>query len=360
MTAQMPPNLAIPNLCSPQSHTQYELISAVADPFAINYLPLRRGGNVTVAGAPDFGYGGAGIVARDFPPQDGTLGVVQQFDGAIPVVQGVGNVNGGAPLLSIPPIKSVEWWHVTIWAQELIRDFTTDPNVNSQSAIRSARQVSMLKARIIWTEFPSQAREIIVDIGTGIDIFIGPTNQMFAVEIMVPNPASAPVVRPAPFTTAAPGPGPSVEPPRFRLDAWVVASAWCVYGAIGRPEGRYTQSAALSAGLAPVPPQLFVDIPVPDNARRVQIFSTNDPDSSAVPNRPAIWGFENPQPPVGGSPVPIVLTPLGLVQFGNAAFPRAQTPIVEVPQTAKFLRVQNPGLVGGATTTQTAVFKGQQ
>lgn len=341
----MPPgsNLAIPNMCSPQAHTQYELVSAVADPFALQYLPLRRGGNVTVPGAPDFGFGGPGIIARDFPPQDGTLGTVPQFDGSIPVVQGVGNVNGGSPLLSLPPIQSVEWWHVTIWAQEIIRNSQVDPDFSGQAAVRAARQVSMLKARIIWTEFPSQPREIIVDIGTGIDIFIGPTNQVFAVEIMVPNPASAPVLRPGAFTTSANQVDPSEDPPKFRLDSWVVASAWCVYGAVGRPEGRFTQSAFASNST----PQASVDIPIPDNARRVEIFSTQP-----TANPPVIWGFENPRNPVTGSPPAVVLTPLGQFDFVGS-----QTDLVEVPQNAKFLRVRG---LDAELRTYTAVFKGQQ
>lgn len=346
--------ISLPNLCSPITQTGYELVSAVADPFAIDYRPLRRGGNVTIPGLQtDFGFG-TGVVAKDFPPEDGTLGpgstaVFPSHGGGTVVTPiQVGNINNGNPLLSIPPIQSIEWWHLTIWAQEIIRDRLVDPDFSGQTAVRAARQVSMLKARVTWTEFPSQAREIIVDIGTGLDIFVGPTNQMFAVEIMVPDPTSAPAVRPGPFTTSA-APAPSTEPPRFMLDSWVVASAWCVYGSVGRPEGRFTQSAFLGQTVGiPIVQQGFVDIPIPDNARRVQVFSTEEVGNVAVQ-----WGFRNPIP-AGPTVIPIVLTPLGAFPFADGF----STRIVEVPQNAKFMRLRSSILA--AARTMTAVFKGQQ
>lgn len=342
-----PVAIPIPNQCSPQVQSEYQLVSGVADPFAIDYKPLYRGGAARVNTGIDFGFG-PGVIARDIPPQDGTFGVTPQAAGVSPVA-GVGNINSGSPLLSLPPIKSVEWWHLTIWAQEIIRAFDINPDFSGQSAVRAARQVSMLKARVTWTEFPAIPRQIIIDIGTGIDIFIGPTNQLFSVEIMVPDPTSAPPVRPEGFTSSAPGnpEDPSVDPPIFRFDSYVAASAWCVYGSIGRPAGRFTQTAGTTSG---APNQPFVDIPIPDNARTVQVFSTE-----AMGNLPVIWGFENPVTPLSGgsSPPPVINTPLGQFDF----FFGDHTGRVEVPQNAKFMRVSR---LGATVTTFTAVFEDQQ
>lgn len=335
--------IAIPNMPSPQVQTEYQLISAVADPFALDYLPLRRGGAVNNGSPIDFGLGGPGIIGRDFPPQDGTLGATPGAAG-VPAVPAVGNINNGSPLLSVPPIRSIEWWHLTIWAQELIRDSTINPDFSGQSAVRAGRQVSMLKAKVTWVEFPSQPREILIDIGTGIDIFLGPTNQVFSVEIMIPNTAVAPPLRPGAFTTSATPAIPSEDPPKFRIDAWVVASAWCVYGSVGRPEGRFTQTAFASGSTS----QLFVDIPIPDNARVLQVFSTQ-PNG----NPPVIWGFENPVLPGAGTAPAIVPTPLGQFDFTGS-----QTGRVLVPQNSKFIRVGQGG--DAALRTYTATFRGQQ
>ncbi len=350
--------IAIPNLCSPQVQTEYQLVSAVADPFSLAYKPLRRGGQVNVPIQVDFGLGGLGVIAKDFPPQDGTLGATPQFpalpnsaafpQGTVVSPVPVGNINNGNPLLSIPPIRSIEWWHLTIWGQEIIRDRVENPQVTPQEIVRSAPQLTMLKAKITWVEFPSIAREIIVDIGTGIDIFIGPTNQVFAVEIMVPDVVSAPPVRPGAFTSSA-LPAPSTDPPRFIADTWVVASAWCVYGAVGRPTGRFTQSAFMGQTPIPITGQPFVDIPIPDNARRVQVFSTEENQ-----NAPIVWGFENPVLPGTGTPVPFVTTALGSFSFVDGFTTR----IVQVPQNAKFMRLRSENI--NNPRTMTAVFEDQQ
>lgn len=335
--------ISLPNSPTPNPQTAYQLVSGVADPFSLRYRPLLRGGNVTVNSPVDFGLGGPGVVARDFPPQDGTLGGAPPsfFQNGMTVTPTlVNNINNGNPLLSCSPYRSTEWWHLTIWGQELIRQIGTDPDFSGQVAVRGSQQVTMLKARITWTEFPAQRRQIIADIGTGLDIFIGPTNQVFAIEIMVPDVVSAPALRPGVFTTDG-GDDPSDAPPRFRYDAFLVASAWCVYGSRGSPAGTFTQSAFI---VTADDTQNRVLVDIPDNARTVQVFS-----SQASGNNPVIWGFETAPPP--GS-LELVTASLGQTDFNGS-----QTGRVFVPQTAKFLFLTAPD---NAETLMTAVFRGQQ
>jgi hypothetical protein len=234
------------------------------------------------------------------------------------------NLNQGNAFLSLSPVRSPEWFHVTIWATEIIN--RVGEEVPSQGSVLGAPQTSMLRARVRWSERMGYERSVDVDIGMGVDLWVPPTPQI-EVMLLVPNPASVPqpvgqfdIVYPDWFTAD----GKSNGPPGYQFSTAITAAAYPVCSPVEtNPPNRLTYTAfpfQVDDGVANSPL-----IPIPPNARRCQmssVFSTTNPIGE--------WLFD----PSNTASV--------ISSFG---FPAASlvTENVLVPQHAKALRLLGTG-----------------
>lgn len=219
--------------------------------------------------------------------------------------------NGGAGgrLLAPGPTIHPTFWAVTVWAKELIRAPGVPVPSDSQLAGAIGRQVSYYKIRVQWNEYPSRRREILLDAGAAVDLAVGPTTNLF-VDLMAPDPASA-----------------DPRPPQydgFRVDVYMVASAWATSVPIGHATGRFTQSLYFPEASPPGPMRC---VRIADGARTLQVLG----EAAGAPAT-AAWnpGDEGSAlPPIGNISI---LTGAGEVGSG----------IVEIPQNAKSVCFESP------------------
>lgn len=204
-------------------------------------------------------------------------------------------------LLQTKPSTGVVWWNINVWAKEILFSSTETPP--SQQAVQgNAIQVSALKVRLNWTEFPSRQREIVVDIGSGLTISVGPTTQV-GVELLVPDEEKFSGLIPTGLQN-------------LLTATYVVTSCWAVQAPIGRPSGRATQAVYLQE-----PAQTTQLVPIADGARFVQVFADTVGGSLLTP--PAFLANDDP-----------TSRPLGRISFPIADF---NTPKTEIAQNAKFI-----------------------
>lgn len=202
-------------------------------------------------------------------------------------------------LLRTRPSRGVVWWNVNVWAREVIsRD--DDPLPQQQDVQGNGIQVSALKVRVKFPEYPSRERDILMDIGAGFTISVGPTTQV-EVELVVPDPDKFEGLIPDGLQN-------------LRTSTYVVASAWAVQAPIGRPSGRVTQ-----AVLVRDPAQVTQFVKIGDGARFVQVFSNTGVGVS---------------PPAYRVRESIADPPVGLISFPLGDF---STEKVEIAQNAKFI-----------------------
>lgn len=230
------------------------------------------------------------------------LPTVRQY---VPVSRGQAEgPDGGAGgrLLAPSPMIHPMFWNVTVWAREMVRGPGETP-FTKEEIVGNGCQSSYYKIRVQWNEFPSRLREILLDAGTAFDIAVGPTTNLF-VDLMAPDPDSSDP-RPPEFED-------------FRVDAYVVASAWGASVPIGHATGRFTQGVYMP-DIAPPADRRCVRIA--DGARFLQVQQSQLGQPSA-----ALWSVRDED----GS----ALRPLGNITFGADAADRG-TGIVEIPQYAK-------------------------
>lgn len=281
-----PQNMTFPWCAKVEDYGTGDLyVNAPADIYAQRYEPARRGSQ--------FEY------LPDNP------------DSANPFSGMVGNEYSGGSIVATNPTKDVTWWNVTVFAQELLRT-VGQPAPTREEILTDGVPVSVFKVRIRWTEYPGRHRELLIDIGAGVDVFVGPSVRV-QVDVMVPVPESAPPVRPDAF-------GPDGR--RIQAFTYVVASATCVQAPVGRKAACFTQSTYLSSPAGGNPAQQNVAVLIPNDARKVQALS-------ASPLGNTFMGFDM-FPPARFSTV--ASTPLitGLVPFVGSA-----TPNSAVPQNSK-------------------------
>lgn len=283
-------------------NTQRLCVQGIADPFALQWVPIGPG---TQAQDPAFAVGsGIFSTAIEFASMGGT---VDKFGR---------NINHGGPLLKIAPVRSVEWYHVTVWATEIVQLLTA--GTPTEGEVLAAPQNSMLRARVRWSQRQGYERAVDVDIGTGVDIWVPPTNQI-EVELLVPNPATTPVGTtgnkyPTWFTTTT-----EDGDPAYQYISCVTASAYPVCSPVSHPPNRLTFNAfseSVDAGINTIPV-----IPVPPNARYCQISSNEETDNPEM-----FWLFDQAN--------------IGSV-IGSFNFPAGSrtTENVLVPQHAKAMRI---------------------
>jgi hypothetical protein len=211
---------------------------------------------------------------------------------------------GGRLLAPQPTIHPV-FWNVTVWAKEIVRGPGEPAPTKEQLAGALGCSSSYYKIRLQWNLYPSREREVLLDAGTAFDVCVGPTNNLF-VDLMAPDPDSSDP-RPDAFND-------------FRVDVYVVASAWGASVPIGHPTGRFTQALYFPEASPPGPTRC---IRIADGARTLQIL--NDVDA-----QPAIssWAIDD----TDGSALPS----LGNVDLNIEPPPNTRdSDIVTIPQNAK-------------------------
>lgn len=208
-------------------------------------------------------------------------------------------------LLRTSPSRGVVWWNVNVWAKEKVT--TLLENLPTRESVQgNGIQVSALKVRVRFPEYPSRERDILMDIGSGFTISVGPTTQV-EVELVVPDEEK--------FTGVIP-----LGLEGLRTSTYVVASTWAVQAPIGRPSGRVSQAVYLRD-----PDQTVQLVKLGDGARFVQIFG--DAPSGALSTPPSFLVREDPTDRA-----------IGQISFPAADF---NTPRTEVAQNAKFISLEN-------------------
>lgn len=275
-------------------------------------------GSVGLAGAP-YGVGPlpSQVLAGPFPaeavaiPQTADLTFLDQpfrptVRSYVPVGRGrAEGPDGGAGGRLLAPMPTIHptFYAVTVWAKEVVRAPGEPAPTQAQLAGALGCQSSYYKIRVQWNEYPSRLREILLDAGTAFDIAVGPTTNLF-VDLMAPDPDSS---DPTP---------PDFED--FRVDVYVVASAWGTSVPIGHATGRFTQSVYFPPD---APPPSSVCVRVGDGARRLQIFE-DFPGSLATARWSTVAADDDP------------LRKLGSITISTAPG-ESGTDVVDIPQYAK-------------------------
>lgn len=276
----------------------------------------------------------------------GPLNLYSQY--YLTVNRGNENEQSGGILLSTPRSSNPTWWHLNVFANELVSTAEIfDSFVDDDDLMQSvkgaevgtilsrragpvglntgpvASRSSVLKVKISYVEYPTQRRRIIVqDIGPGFDMPLGPTQQV-DVQLLAPDPDA--------YT--GPFPVPGTGPDNIRFATWVNAQCQpCVNGVMSRDiGGRFTQSVVASSP-DPGVSAGFVRVPIADGARRIQIFT--DLDGSPEGR----WVFAEGVPFRGGR--------LGFIPGEFHTFN------VDIPQNAKAIELRP---ADGAVTAYTVV-----
>lgn len=210
-------------------------------------------------------------------------------------------------LLRTRPSRGVVWWNVNVWAKEKITTLL-EPLPTRESVQGDGIQVSALKVRVKFPEYPSRERDILMDIGAGFTISVGPTTQV-EVELVVPDEEKFEGVIPLGLEG-------------LRTSTYVVASAWAVQAPIGRPSGRVSRAVYLRD-----PDQLTQLVKLGDGARFVQIFTD-------------VLGGGLPAPPAFRIRDGLLERPLGRISLPGLAF---NSPRTEIAQNAKFISFDATG-----------------
>lgn len=226
------------------------------------------------------------------------------------VVDGQIGVFSSGTLLRTQPSDCMSWWNCNVWAKEVVSSLD-EPPPEQESVQGNGIQVSALKVRVKWAEYPSRERDILMDIGSGFTIAVGPT-PVVEVDLMVPDPTKFVGVVPTGLDN-------------LRTSTYVVASAWPVAAPIGRPSGRVSQAVFLTAD------QQSQLVQIGDGARFVQIFS--DVVGGGL-------GFTSPAFRVRDN---ILDRPLGRISFPVTEF---NSPKTEVAQNAKFISLEGTPAAG--------------
>lgn len=160
-------------------------------------------------------------------------------------------------------VQGPTWWNFTVTVLGEIYfvdpDFPTDAELQQlqQQSLNAQGHHSMLKVEVEYLLGNGKARRVRFDIGAGIDIFIPPTNRLWA-WLIGPDPDSAPDFRPPSF----------IE--NLNVASTVLVTARCVGEPLSRPIAKYTQ---LVAGAAQGPEP--VGVPIVEGATRVQAIANN-------------------------------------------------------------------------------------
>ena len=232
------------------------------------------------------------------------------------LISGAGiNQLDGTPMLSGLVAAMPQTFRVTVYAQEVL---TALGSTAADAALAAGRNISVLKARVTWHQFAQIPRSIELDIGTGFDIAVGPTDQV-TVDLLVPLMSSVPAIVPAGHVRAT-------------YNTSVQCVIMCSNGSDPNFIGRYTQSIFVQTGTASATRRVALK----PEARRVQILS--DSTGNPPPTFRVLYDF-NPT----ASPI------FGVVDWPASDFDTAS---VEIPQGASHLEFTSaPANTAGSRIT---------
>ena len=221
-----------------------------------------------------------------------------------------------------------KYWHIECYAieKQMLREeaeetFSGTTTMTQIGGMAGAKPSSQLKLLVEWVCARQERRFFIADIGTGLDLQVGPTTRPRAM-ILSPDPEQIP----------------DTFPPGFDLQNHVTAT---VVTARATPisagytpwNGRYTQSLLIPSGSEET---LYHQIP--RLAREVMLYETDLTSGGGLSGTPSTWGYAFDQVTPGGPYIP-----LGV----GGEFPRVSG--YNIPQNgAKFISVQPP--TGGPPT----------
>jgi len=234
------------------------------------------------------------------------------------------------------------FWHIEAFALERLYEraeaeelFSSQDPTAQLGGLINAHPVSQLKLLIEWPSARQERRFLVADIGTGLDVTIGPTTRPTAVILQPVQDAET--LFPFPF-----------EDLETQVTATLVtARATPLPGSRGPSfNARYTQSLLVPAGETD---PIFHRIP--RFARAVQAYTQPLTGTLTVPGTTMDLFWVNDFLLPGGAPA----IPLGFAgQIGLPTPPYADN--FDIPQNAKFVAVQPRAAVGDNARIVTLVY----
>ncbi|MCK5649753.1 MAG: hypothetical protein KAJ42_00180 [Gemmatimonadetes bacterium] len=205
--------------------------------------------------------------------------------------------------------------------EEAGETFSGTTTMTQIGGMAGAKPSSQLKLLVEWVCARQERRFFIADIGTGLDLQVGPTTRPRAM-ILSPDPEQIPDTFPPGFDL------------QNQVTATVVTARATPISAGYTPwNGRYTQSLLIPSGSEET---LYHQIP--RLAREVMLYETDLTSGGGLSGTPSTWGYAFDQVTPGGPYIP-----LGV----GGEFPRVSG--YNIPQNgAKFISVQPP--TGGPPT----------
>ncbi len=235
----------------------------------------------------------------------------------------VGTVLAGSTLS--PPVFDTgemglfEFYSVKIQCHEVLTDRTSaDAIFVDDNEVSRGQRHSVLKARLTWYLPPSYIETVDMDIGTGVDVSVGPTNRV-TVEILAPDPASIPSVLPAGHREA-------------NYNTSVAVNVQCAPGTMSRFTARFTQQVFVETATLSATRNVVLR---PD-ARRIQVLA--DQNAIRPPQFITLYPF-----------APAASPTLGRINMEPAD---TASLVTEIPQGATHLQLSaNPAAPAGNTIT---------
>jgi hypothetical protein len=218
------------------------------------------------------------------------------------------NVLSGQPLLKFVPSLYPQPYRVTVRAHEVMTQrLSSTETFATDQQIAGGRLVSVLKVRLTWhflTGIPVTAD---FDIGTGLDLPVGPTDTV-EVDVLVPDPTSIPDILPTETSDA-------------NFNTLVQASVFCDPCANLSWSGRFTQAEFVQTGTS----SAIRRVEIKPEARRIQLFS--DSTGNMSPRFINLYDFN----------------PAASANFGRLFWDPAEfsSPKYEIPQGATHLELSS-------------------
>lgn len=218
----------------------------------------------------------------------------------------VANTEPGSALYTTPSFSQPVRWNIVVFGREVLQP-TTVSILPTQSDILSGKQWSILKVMLRWTVPGRGVENVLMDIGSGVDVITPPTTQV-SVFVLVPDPAANPTV-----------PG---DYQQLFYASSITASAIPGLTEMNKTyfTGRFTQSVFVGSFVG------FIDVELRAEARLLQVFvnGTAAADGQFITRNPV---------------TPTTSTIVGRVAMAGLV----QSAIVEIPQTATHLRIIDSG-----------------
>jgi hypothetical protein len=219
----------------------------------------------------------------------------------------VANTEPGSALYTSPSFGQPVRWNVVVFGREVLQRIASGLPFADESEILAGKQWSILKILVRWTVPGRGVENVLMDIGSGVDIITPPTT-MTSVFVMVPD-LNDDVTVPGDYD-------------QLIYNTSVTASMIPMLVEANRSyyTARFTQSVFVGSFVG------FIDVELRPEMRQLQIFVNGTAAADAQ------WITRNPQSPTTS-------TILGRVALAGLV----QSTLVEAPQTATHIRIIDSG-----------------